>query len=428
MTSAFERTRAVLREVFSRRMMAVLGLGFSSGLPLLLTVTLLQAWMERVGVSLADIGLFSLVGLPYTLKFLWAPLFDRFRLPWLGRRRGWLACVQVVLGLTIAALGQTNPLHHPWTVGAVALLVTFFSASQDIVIDAHRREVLPDAELGLGSSLYVYGYRAGMLLASGGGLILADHLPFSGVYAVMGLAMSAGLLTTLFAPEGEESAGTPKTLRDAVVVPFVEYFTRRDAWTVLLFILLYKLGDSMASTMTTPFYLQVGFSMTDIGAVVKLFGFWALLAGLFVGGVLMLRMGIYRALWVFGILQGASTALFAVLAHVGASLPWLAAVISGENFSGGMGTAAYMAFMASLTDRKFTATQYALLSSLMGVPRVILSAPTGYMASALGWSAFFTVCALIAVPGLLLLLRFRGWLDVHEGGNDRDDATQAAAG
>ncbi len=425
MTSRSDSTRAVLREVFSRRMLAVLGLGFSSGLPLLLTVTLLQAWMERVGVSLGDIGLFSLVGLPYTLKFLWAPLFDRFRLPWLGRRRGWLICVQIVLGLTIALLGQTNPLSHPWMVGAVALLVTFFSASQDIVIDAHRREVLSDAELGLGSSLYVYGYRAGMLLASGGGLILADHLPFSGVYAVMGLAMVIGVATTLIAPEGAEPAGTPRSLREAVIDPFLEYFTRRDAWLVLLFILLYKLGDSMATTMTTPFYLQVGFSMTDIGAVVKLFGFWALLGGLFVGGLLMLRIGIYRALWVFGILQGASTALFAVLAHVGPSLPWLAAVISGENFSGGMGTAAYMAFMASLTDRKFTATQYALLSSLMGVPRVILSAPTGYMASGLGWTTFFTVCALIAIPGLLLLLRFRGWLDVEE---DTDESVQAATG
>lgn len=398
-------------------MIAVLFLGFASGLPLLLTVTLLQAWMQRAGVSLGDIGLFALVGLPYTLKFFWAPLFDRFRLPFLGRRRGWLAAVQIVLGLTIAALGQTNPVSHPWLVAAVALLVTFFSASQDIVIDAHRREVLPDAELGLGSSLYVYGYRAGMLLASGGGLILADHVPFSGVYAIMGVAMIIGLGATLFAPEGVEPAGTPRTLREAVIDPFLEYFARRDAWLVLLFILLYKLGDSMATTMTTPFYLQIGFSTTDIGAVVKLFGFWALLAGLFVGGVAMLRIGIYRALWAFGILQGASTALFAVLAHVGASLPWLAAVISGENFSGGMGTAAYMAFMASLTDRKFTATQYALLSSLMGVPRVILSAPTGYMADALGWNDFFIVCALIAIPGLLLLLRFRGWL-----GTEGDEA------
>lgn len=414
MTPRFERAATVLRTVVSRRMVAVLFLGFASGLPLLLTVTLLQAWMQRVGVSLGDIGLFTLVGLPYTLKFFWAPLFDRFRLPFLGRRRGWLAAVQIVLGVTIAALGRTDPVHHPWLVAAVALLLTFFSASQDIVIDAHRREVLPDAELGLGSSLYVYGYRAGMLLASGGGLILADHLPFSSVYALMGLAMVVGLGATLFAPEGAEPAGTPHTLREAVIEPFLEYFSRRDAWLVLLFILLYKLGDSMATTMTTPFYLQIGFSMTDIGAVVKLFGFWALLAGLFVGGVVMLRIGIYRALWVFGILQGASTALFAVLAQIGASLPWLAIVISGENFSGGMGTAAYMAFMASLTDRKFTATQYALLSSLMGVPRVVLSAPTGYMAAALGWSAFFTVCALIAIPGLLLLLRFRGWLGSEE--------------
>ncbi len=400
----------ILRIACSRRMIVAALYGFCSGMPLLLTASVLQAWMKREGVSLEAIGLMSLVGLPYTLKFLWAPLLDRYTLSVLGRRRGWLLVIQLALMAAIIGLGQTDPAHYPWLLAAVAALVTFFSASQDIVIDAHRRETLADSELGLGSSLYVYGYRTGMLLASGGGLILADHLPFSLVYLILGLSLSVGIATTLFAPEPTVAEGTPRTLRNAVVEPFLEYFARHDAWLILLFILLYKVGDSMASTMTTPFYLDMGFSLTAIGAVVKLFGFWATLAGLFIGGVTMLRLGIYRALWLFGILQGLSTASFAVLTHTGANVSALAAVISFENFSGGMGTAAYMAFMASMTNRKFTATQYALLSSLMGVPRVIASAPTGYMADMLGWSAFFLVCSLVAIPGLLLLLHFRRWL------------------
>lgn len=295
-------------------------------------------------------------------------------------------------------------------VAIAAWLVTFFSASQDIVIDAYRREALADNELGLGASLYVNGYRIGMLLASGGGLILADHMPFSAVYQLMALCMVVGILTTLFAPEPASEAGLPHSLREAVVEPFVDYFRRRHALLILLFILLYKVGDTMASHMSTPFYLDVGFSKTEIGAVVKLFGFWATVTGGMLGGILILRTGIYRALWGFGILQALSTAGFALLAVVGYSLPFLAGVIAFENLSAGMGTAAFVAFMGALTNRKFTATQYALLSSLMGIPRVIVAAPTGYFADWLGWSIFFVGCALLAVPGLLLLTRFRDWL------------------
>ncbi len=405
-------TRQILRAVLSGRMLTALLMGFSAGLPLLLTGSVLQAWMTEEGVDLGTIGLFALVGLPYTLKFLWAPLLDRFTLSQrLGRRRGWLLGIQLLLTLAIAALGFTEPAINPWLVALAALLVTFFSASQDIVIDAYRRESLADEEQGLGASLYVNGYRVGMLVASGGGLILADHIPFSAVYLVMAATMAVGIVTTLFCREPEVAEGTPRTLAEAVVQPFLEYFSRRDAWLILLFILLYKVGDTMASHMTTPFYLDIGFSKTEIGAVVKLFGFWAVIAGGLVGGVLLLRLGIYRGLWVFGILQGVSTAGFAVLAQLGPSLPGLAAVIAFENFSGGMGTAAYVAFMASLTNRKFTATQYALLSSLMGVPRVLVAAPTGYLAEGLGWEAFFLGCALLAVPGLWLLTRFRGWME-----------------
>ena len=400
----------LLRSILSGRMLVALLMGFSSGLPLLLTGSVLQAWMTDAGVDLGTIGLFALVGLPYTLKFLWAPLTDRYTLPFFGRRRGWLIVVQILLMISISALGWTQPASSPLVVAVVAWLVTFFSASQDIVIDAYRREALSDRELGLGASLYVNGYRVGMLLASGGGLILADHMSFFMVYQLMALLMSIGVLTTLFAPEPDIHERLPVTLREAVVQPFADYFRRRDALLILLFILLYKVGDTMASHMTTPFYLDIGFSKTEIGAVVKLFGFWATIIGSIAGGIMILRTGIYRALWLFGILQAVSTAGFVALAHVGYSLPWLAGVIAFENLSGGMGTSAFVAFMASLTNKKFTATQYALLSSLMGVPRVIVAAPTGYLAEWLGWPMFFAGCALVALPGLLLLMRFRSWL------------------
>jgi PAT family beta-lactamase induction signal transducer AmpG len=240
---------------------------------------------------------------------------------------------------------------------------------------------------------------------------------FRTVYLIMAGGMLAGIVTTLLAWEPAVSAGTPRTLYEAVVQPFLEYFSRRDAVLILLFILLYKIGDTMASHMTTPFYLDIGFSKTEIGAVVKLFGFWATILGGLLGGVLMLRLGIYRSLWVFGILQALSTAGFAALAQIGASVPGLAAVIAFENLSGGMGTAAYVAFMASLTNKKFTATQYALLTSLMGIPRVIVAAPTGYMADFMGWEGFFVFCTLIAAPGLWLLTRFRGWMtEPHANG------------
>ena len=384
-------------------------MGFASGLPLLLTISVLQAWMKDEGVDLSVIGLMALVGLPYTLKFLWAPLFDRFTLPFLGRRKGWLLVAQITLMLSIVGLGFTNPSNNPWLVAFAAFLVTFFSASQDIVIDAYRREDLADEELGLGSSLYVNGYRLAMLLASGGGLILADVTSFRIVYLTMASCMSVGVIATLLTPEPEVPAGSPKSLKEAVVDPFKEYFSRTGALWILAFILFYKIGDTMASAMTIPFYLDIGFSKTEIGAVVKLFGFWATIAGSLAGGIFILQCGINRSLWVFGFLQAISTAGFAVLFYIGHSIPALAAVVAFENFSAGLGTSAFVAFMASLTNKKFTATQYALLSSLMGVPRVFASAPTGFMVEAMGWSGFFIFCALIAIPGMLLLLKFAPW-------------------
>ena len=406
------KQKPIIYTICSSRMLVTLLMGFSCGLPLLLTITVLQAWMKEEGVDLTVIGMMALVGLPYTLKFLWAPFLDRFTLPFLGRRRGWLLIAQVALLLAIAGLGFAQPKENPWMLAFAAFLVTFFSASQDIVVDAYRREDLPDEELGLGSSLYVNGYRVGMLLASGGGLILADHIPFSMVYLIMAGCMLPGILTTIFAPEPELTAGTPKTIKEAVFDPLVEYFSRQGALYILAFILLYKIGDTMASAMTIPFYLDIGFSKTEIGAVVKLFGFWATIAGSLIGGTIMLRLGINRSLWYFGFLQAVSTAGFALLARIGYNVPALSAVIAFENLSSGMGTAAYVAFMASITNKRFTATQYALLSSLMGVPRVLASAPTGFLAKNIGWEAFFIVCTLIAIPGMILLLKFSRW-DIH---------------
>lgn len=399
----------MLRILFSKRMFVTFLMGFSCGLPLLLTITVLQAWMREEGVDLTVIGMMALVGLPYTLKFIWAPFLDRFTLPYLGRRRGWLLMAQVLLIFSIACLGSTDPVHHPWLVAFVAFLVTFFSASQDIVVDAYRREDLPDVELGLGSSLYINGYRIGMLIASAGGLILADYLPFSMVYLIMAASMLPGILTTLLASEPLVTEGAPESIKAAVLEPFLEYFSRPGAVWILAFILFYKIGDTMASTMTIPFYLDIGFSKTEIGTVVKLFGFWATIGGSLIGGVAMLRLGIHRSLWIFGFLQAISTAGFAVLARIGYNIQALSAVISFENLSSGMGTAAYAAFMASITNKKFTATQYALLSSLMGIPRVMASAPTGFLAKNIGWENFFILCALIAIPGMLILIKFASW-------------------
>lgn len=391
------------RQFFSPRMLVAFVMGFACGVPLLLTSTVLQAWMTEEGVDLATIGLFSLVGLPYTLKFLWAPVFDRFTLPLLGRRRGWLLLMQGALILALIGLGLTDPGRSPLLVALAACLVTFFSASQDIVVDAYRREDLSDKQLGLGSSLYVNGYRVGMLLAGSGGLILADHFSFFQVYLFMAASMLIGVVVTLASSEPPQVKGTPRTFREAIVEPFVEYFQRDQALWLLLFILLYKIGDQMAATLTTPFFLSIGFSKTEIGAVAKLFGFWSTIAGGLVGGVVLLRIGIIRSLWLFGILQAVSILSFTALALAGHSLAGLIVAIILEQATSGMGTSAYVAYMASLTNKRFTATQYALLSSCMGVPRVIIAAPAGWLAEWVGWPLFFLGCALAAIPGLLLL-------------------------
>lgn len=404
-----DKKRSLLKAIFNRRMLVALLMGYACGLPLHLTLDVLKTWMRIEGVDLTVIGLMSLVGLPYTLKFLWAPVMDRFTLAFLGRRRGWLLVAQVLLMISIVGLGLTDPKDNPLMVALAAFFVTFFSASQDIVVDAYRREDLSDEELGLGSSLYVNGYRIGMLLAGGGGLIMAAHIPFSLVYLILAACMLPGVITTILTPEPVITVGTPKTIKEAVIDPLLEYFSRKGALLILTFILLYKIGDTMAAAMTAPFYIDIGFSTKEIGAVVKIFGFWATIAGGLIGGITMLRLGINRSLWIFGVLQALSTAGFALLARIGYNITALSGVIAFENLSSGMGTAAFVAFMASITNKKFTATQYALLTSLMGVPRVFASAPTGFLAKNMGWEWFFIFCTLIAIPGMLILLKFAPW-------------------
>lgn len=401
-----------LHTICNRRLITAFFMGCASGLPLLITITLMQAWAKDAGISLQNIGLMTLVGLPYTCKFIWAPLFDRFTLPFLGRRRGWLLVVQLALVASIMGMGLTNPAASDLGLTSfvvMAILIAFFSASQDIVIDAFRREDLKDAELGLGSSYYIYGYRVGMLVVSGGGLILADFIPWSQVFFAMGACMIPGMAITLLCQEPVVAEQPPRNFRESVVAPFVEYFKRDTAVTMLIFILLYKLGDNMASALTMPFYVELGFSKTEVAVVTKFWGFGATLLGGFFGGLYLLKAGINKSLWIFGGLQMVSTAGFAWLATVGAANSVLVAVISFENLASGMGTAAFAAFMASLTNRKFTATQYALLTSLMGVPRVILASTTGFLAESLGWFWFFGLCTIVALPGMILLAKFAPW-------------------
>lgn len=395
--------KETLKKIFSCRMLSMLLIGYSAGLPLLLIGSTLQAWMTDEGVDLTSIGLVSLLGMPYVLKFLWAPLLDRYKLPFLSRRKGWMLFFQLMIVVSILGLSFTHPKLDIYLVCSWAFLISFFSASQDVVLDAYRREILPDEELGLGSSLYVTGYRLAMLVSGAFALYLADAIPWKSVYQWLAIFMAPSLLFTFFAPKENQQIPVPANLKVAVLGPLKDFFSRPGAWVILLFILLYKVGDSMASNMTTPFILDVGYSKTDIAAVAKTFGMLATIFGGIIGGTMMLRMNMRWSLIFFGILQAVSTLGFSILPSLPLSFFSLATIIAFENLASGMGTAAYSAYMASLTNKQFTATQYALLTALMGVPRVILSSPTGWMAKQLGWEVFFVVCTLVAVPGLMLL-------------------------
>lgn len=405
--------------LFNRRMLICIVTGFSSGMPLYLLLNLLPAWLRTEGVNLATIGLFALIQFPYTWKFLWAPVLDRFALPWLGRRRGWMLVTQIGLLVAIGVLGGFSPKANlgwiVWMTSALALA----SATQDIVLDAYRRELLPDAELGLGNAVHVNAYKVAGLVPGSLSLVLADHLAWDQVYWITALFMVPGILMTLLVSEPPSAAGRPRSLREAVVEPFREFVTRsgwQSAALVLGFIFLYKLGDSMATALATPFYLDMGYSKSDIGLVAKHAGLWPSVIGGLLGGLWMVRMGINRALWVFGAVQWVSILGFAWLASLGpratvgvGDLGSLAIVIGFEALGVGLGTAAFVAFIARTTHPAYSATQFALFTSLMAVPRTFINAGTGWLVEQLGWFSFFLLCTALAAPGMALLIKVAPW-------------------
>lgn len=410
---------SVWAALFTRKMLICVFTGFSSGLPLFLLLNLLPAWLKTEGLSLTAIGAMTLVQIPYTWKFLWAPLVDRYALPLLGRRRGWMLATQLALLAAIAAFGLLQPKADIGLVVLVSALLAFFSATQDIALDAYRRELLEEAELGLGNAVHVNAYKIAGLVPGSLSLILADHLPWLQVFLVTALFMLPGMAMTLLVREPAAAGAAPKTLEAAVVEPFREFIGRegwRNAVLVLAFIFLYKLGDSMCTALATPFYLEMGYSKSDIGLVAKHAALWPSVIGGLLGGLWMVRLGINRALWVFGVVQWVSILGFAWLAWIGpqaeigaAQRGTLALVIGLEALGVGLGTAAFVAFIARTTHPAYTATQFALFTSLMAVPRTFINATTGWLVATMGWFDFFLLCAALALPGMALLLRVAPW-------------------
>lgn len=396
----------------TRALLVCIFLGFSSGLPLFILYNLLSAWLKSEGVDLKAIGLFALVGIPYTWKFLWSPAMDRFQLPFLGRRRGWMIATQFAVMLAVMLMGQFNPSTEIWTVVFLAAIVAFFSASQDIVVDAHRREWLTEEQMGSGTALFVNAYKLSTLVPGSLSLILSDIITWDWVFFITGLFMLPGILTTLLVSEPRMYGPAPKTLREAVVEPFNEFVNRRGwrhAMLILAFIFLYKLGDSMATALATPFYLELGFTRTEIGLVAKNAGLWASILGGILGAYWMLKTGVNRGLWIFGFFQALAILGFVILAQSGADLWVLTWVIGFEAITVGLGTAAFTAFIALETNPRFTATQFALFTSLSAVPRTFINALTGYIVEVTGWTNFFILCFALAIPGLLLLPKIAPW-------------------
>lgn len=422
--SAWIAAAAIYREP---RVLAVMFLGFASGLPLLLTASTLAIRLTESGVDLTTIGLFAMVGVPYSLKFLWSPLIDRLPLPILsrtfGRRRGWLLATQAALALSLLALGAVDPRSDPGLTALLAVIVAFCSASQDIVIDAYRVELLEDRQQGAGAAMIVFGYRMAMLVAGAGALYLATFYDWFWTYAAMAALVLVGTVTVLLNPEPAQRVDADTLAREqriagafgtvgkggigawissAVIAPFADFLSRRGWLTILAFVVLYKFGDALAGVMANPFYVDIGFSKIEIANISKVYGFVATLLGGFLGGIVVNRMGIAPSLLLCGVLQMASNAVFALQAVVGHDTSMLMVTIGFENLSGGMGTAAFVAYLSSLCNVAYTATQYALLSSLMSVARTVLASPGGAIAASTGWVTFFLITTVAAIPGLLL--------------------------
>lgn len=407
-------------------MLICVATGFSSGLPLFVLISLMPAWLREGGVNLKSIGLMALVQFPYIWKFLWAPLCDRYSFG-LGRRRSWMLAAQLALIAGIPLFGWFVPQPDLDAIRWLAFAVALSSATQDIAIDAYRREILSDAEMGLGNVVHVNAYKIAGLVPGSLSLIVAEHLPWSAVYWITALFMLPGLALTLLASEPESSRRAPATLRSAVIEPFHEFVARKgwaSALAVLAFIFFYKLGDSMATALATPFYLDLGFGKSEIGMVAKHAGLWPNVVGGILGGIWMVSLGINRALWVFGVMQALVILGFAWLVNAGHDLVSLAAVIGAESFGVGLGTAAFVAFTASATHPAYTATQFALFSSLAATPRTLVNAFTGFLVEGgtldifpghpvhidgLGWERFFWLCFAAAAPGMLLLFKVAPW-------------------
>jgi MFS transporter, PAT family, beta-lactamase induction signal transducer AmpG len=408
--------------LLTRRMLICIFTGFSSGLPLYVLLTLVPGWLRSEQVDLKAIGLFTLIQFPYTWKFVWSPLLDRFAFPLLGRRRGWMLVTQCALLLAISLLGGFVPATDLKPIAALAALTAFLSASQDIVLDAYRREILSDHELGLGTAVHVNAYKIAGLIPGSLALILADHFPWPTVFLVTALFMLPGLVMTLMVKEPLVPPGSPRTLRAAVVEPFVEFVNRagwREALLVLSFIFFYKLGDSMATALATPFYMDMGFTKSEIGLIAKNAGLWPSVIGGLLGGLWMVKLGINRALWVFGLAQALAILGFAALSLLPGNRAALACAIGFEALGVGLGTAAFTAFIARATNPRYTATQFAVFTSLAAVPRTLINAITGWIVERTGWFDFYLLCTLLAVPGMVLLWWVAPWNDRGQGSGAR---------
>ena len=409
-----------MSKYFNRRIVVVLFLGFSSGLPLALSGGTLQAWLTVEDVDIKTIGLFSLVGLPYTLKFLWAPFLDRFSVPLFGRRRGWIFVSQFILLILIFAMSLVSPAQSILVFAFFAFGLAFASSSQDIVVDAYRAEVLREDERGLGAAVSVTGYRVAMLVSGALALILSEVLGWRSTYMFIAVLMLLGITAVWLGPEPEVTGTQPKTMNEAVRGPLVEFFARDGSWMILTLIILYKLGDAFAGSLTTSFLIRgVGFSVGEVGAINKGMGLAATIVGALFGGTLMTRLGLYRSLLIFGILQAVSNLSFMVLSIVGKSYAMLVFTIAFENLAGGMGTAAFVAFLMALCNHNYTATQFALLSALASLGRVFVGPASGFLVDTYGWLLFFLVTFLAAIPGLILLWKMRENVESLESRNDR---------
>lgn len=405
-----------MRDVRGARMGVMALAGFASGLPLALSGGTLQAWLASVQVDIRTIGLFSLVGIPYVFKFLWAPLLDRFVPPWLGRRRGWMLATQVAIALIVATMAFMSPDRGTTAMALLACLLALASATQDIAVDAYRADLLPARERGLGAALSVTGYRIAMIVSGGVALIVADHSGWTVAYLVMAVLMATGMLASMYGPEPVAPAATPRTLDEAVISPLREFLQRDRALWLLVLIVLYKLGDAFAGSLTTAFLIRgAGFDLTDVGIVNKGVGLAATIIGALAGGALLARIGLFRALLAFGALQALTNLGFMLLATLGKHFAAMTAVVMLENLAGGMGTAAFVALLMALCDRRFSATQYALLSALSAVGRVLVGPAAGYAVAALGWANFFALTFLTALPGLALLCWLQRLVDKADG-------------